>query len=119
METTYSRNPLRAIPCISYCVPLSCTLLKICPRQLRKDRSMRYVSVRVVNSSGQPSHGTRVALDVHQAFASGMKAEYTNSEGGLAEFTLDVDDGAEITVYAEGNEKVKRGSIRSSYTVTV
>ena len=79
---------------------------------------MRYVTVRVVNSNGSPSHGSRAALEIHQFAAGGMKTAHTNSEG-LAEFELDVDQFAEISVYVDGHEKVKRGSIRSSYTVTV
>ena len=78
---------------------------------------MRYVSVRVVDSGGRPQRDVRVGIEVHQFLASGVKTEYTNSDG-VAQFSLDVDDGAEITVYANGNEKVRRGSIRSEYTVT-
>lgn len=44
--------------------------------------------------------------------------EYTNSDGE-ANFSLDIDDGAEITVYVNGNAKVGRGSVRSEYKITV
>ena len=79
---------------------------------------MRYVSVRAVDSSGRPVRDVRIALEVHQFLAGGMKAEHTNSDG-VAEFTLDVDTFAEITVYANGNPKVGRGSIQAQYTLVV
>ena len=82
-----------------------------------KGDKMRYVSVRVVDSSGRPQRDTRVGIEVHQFAAGGVKTEYTNSDG-LAEFELDVDEGAEITVYVNGSEKVRRGSIRSEYKVS-
>ena len=80
---------------------------------------MRYVSVRVVNSEGRPVHSARVAIEVHAFLAGGvLSPQYTNSEG-LAEFQLDTDSGAEITIYVNGNEKIRRGSIRSEYKVTI
>lgn len=79
---------------------------------------MRYVAVRVVNSSGSPVADARVGLEVHQFLAGGVKTEYTNRDG-LAEFELDVDTFAEITVYVNGDEKVRRGSIQAKYTVAI
>jgi len=80
---------------------------------------MRYVSVRVVNSDGRPARDARVAIEVHAFLAGGVFApQYTNSEG-LAEFQLDVDQSAEITIYVNGNEKVQRGNIRADYKVTI
>ncbi len=78
---------------------------------------MRYVSVRVVGSDGRPVRDARVGIEVHQFLAGGVKTEYTDSEG-LAEFQLDVDEGAEITIYVNGNQKMQRGSIRSEYKIT-
>ena len=79
---------------------------------------MRYGRVRVVNSSGSPQSNVRVAIEVHQFAAGGVKTEYTDSNGE-AKFELDIDQFAEITVYAGGNEKVRRGSVRAEYTVAV
>lgn len=78
---------------------------------------MRYVSVRVVDAGGRPARDARVSMDIHQFAAGGVKTEYTNSEG-IAQFQLDVDEFAEITIYVNGNEKVRRGGIRGDYTVT-
>lgn len=78
---------------------------------------MKYVSVRVVDSGGRPLRDSRVGIEVHQFLAGGMKSEHTNSDG-LCEFQLDVDKGAEITIYVDGNLKVSRGSIKSDYKVT-
>ena len=69
----------------------------------------------VVRVSG--GAGARVALDIHQFLAGGMKTEYASSDG-CARFDLDTDAGAEITVYVNGNEKVQRGPIKSHYEVS-
>ena len=60
--------------------------------------------------------GARVALEVHQFLAGGVKTETANSEG-TAYFHLDVDAGAEVTVYVDGKERVRRGSIQDVYYV--
>ena len=78
---------------------------------------MRYVSVRVVDSGGRPKRDARVAIEVHQFLAGGVVGENTDSDG-IAQFRLDVDEGAEITIMVDGNVKVQRGSIRADYTVT-
>ena len=80
---------------------------------------MRYVSVRAVNSGGHPVRDVRISLYVYQFLASGFTgAQNTNSEG-LTQFQLDADQGAEIAVYVNGHEKVKRGSIKAEYTVVI
>ena len=78
---------------------------------------MRYVSVRVVDSGGRPKRASRVALEVHQFLAGGVKSDDTDSDG-LAQFSLDVDDGAEVTVMVDGNVKVPRGPIKAQYLIT-
>ena len=78
---------------------------------------MRYVTVRVVDSGGRPQPNTRVSVYVHQFLAEGMKGpEYTNSDG-CVEFALDIDTFAEISIYVNGNETVKRGSVRAEYKI--
>ena len=79
---------------------------------------MRNVSVRAADSAGRPQSNIRVSIEVHQAFGGGVKTAYTNSDG-LAEFQLDVDQFAEITVYANDSKKVERGSIKAEYKVVV
>lgn len=80
---------------------------------------MQYVTVRVVDSSGSPRRDVRVALHVSQFAASGMEPEsYTNS-AGEAEFKLNVDSGATVTIYADGQEKVSNSSIRSEFRITI
>ena len=74
---------------------------------------MRYVTVRVVDSGGRPQSNIRVAIYVNQFAASGMKdPQYTNSDGET-EFALDIDTFAEISVYVDGQERVKRGSVQA------
>ena len=79
---------------------------------------MRYVSIRVVDSGGRTKRDVRVALEIHQFLASGIKAENTDSNG-LAQFSLDVDDGAEVTVMVNGSVKLQRGPIKSEYFFTI
>lgn len=59
--------------------------------------NMKYVSVRVTDTSGNASINARVGIEVHQFAAGGVETEYTNGDG-IANFNLNVDDYAEITV---------------------
>ena len=78
---------------------------------------MKYVTVIVTDSAGNPLPQVRVAIFICQFAASGMKeAEYTNS-AGEADFRLDVDTNAEIEIYVDGNVAVPRGPIRGEYIV--
>jgi hypothetical protein len=79
---------------------------------------MRYISVRVVDSTGRPKYYSRVVLEINQFLANGVKEAHTDGDG-LAQFQLDVDDGAEITVYVDGTESISRGPIRADYKVAV
>ncbi len=80
---------------------------------------MKYTTVRVINSSGSPRSNARVAVYVHQFAAEGMKdAEYTNSDGEVS-ISLDIDEYAEISIYVDGSEKVKRSKVRAEYHVVV
>ncbi len=78
----------------------------------------KYVTIRVVSDdTGNPMSGSLVGVWVHQALASGLKEEkYTNSSGE-ASFDLDVDSGAEITIYVDHSEKASRQPIRGQHTV--
>lgn len=78
---------------------------------------MRYTKVRVVGSDGRPLRNTRVGIEIHQFAAGGVVAETTDSEG-LAQFQLNVDTFAEITIYVNGQVRVPRGSIKSEYLIT-
>ena len=78
---------------------------------------MRYVTVRIADSGGRPQCCAKVSIYVHQFLAEGMKGpEYTNSDGSV-EFALDIDQFAEISIYVNGNESVKRGSVRAEYKI--
>lgn len=79
---------------------------------------MRYISVRVVDSGGRPKRASRVALEVHQFLAGGVKSEITDNDG-LAQFAIDVDDGAEVTIMVNGNVEFSRGPIKAQYLVTI
>lgn len=78
----------------------------------------RYISVRVVDSSGKPVYYAKVTLWIYQFMASGSKEKYTDHEG-LAEFDEDLDSGAEVSISVNGSEKVKRSSIKAEYKVVV
>jgi hypothetical protein len=80
---------------------------------------MRYVSVRVMESNGRPARDARVSIHVSQFLASGSVPDQNTNSEGLTEFELDVDSGADITIYVNGQEKVSRSSIRSDYKVTI
>lgn len=78
---------------------------------------MQSVLVRLCDSGGRPLRDAKVGIEVHQFLAGGFKPnEYTNSDGE-AEFDLDVDEGAEITVYVNGTDVVRRGRIQGSYRI--
>ena len=80
---------------------------------------MRNVTVHVKWGNGEHQSNARVALWIYQFVASGMTgAEYTNSNGE-AYFRLDVDSGAEVSVYVERQERIIRRPIREDYYVTV
>ena len=80
---------------------------------------MKYVTVRVIDSSGRPQSDVRVSLFVYQTLASGMKTpQYTNSKGE-ANFDLDIDQFAEISVYVKGEERIPRGSVEAEYRIIV
>ncbi len=77
---------------------------------------MKNVLVRVYDGGGKPAHNARVSLWVYQFAASGSKEKYTNSDGE-AEFDLDIDEGAEISISVNSSEKISRGSVKGSYRV--
>jgi uncharacterized protein YciU (UPF0263 family) len=73
--------------------------------------------VRVYNDEGRLMHYARVNLYVYQFLASGQYEQYTDSDGET-EFDLDTDEFAEISISVNGNERVKRGSIRGEYRIS-
>jgi hypothetical protein len=80
---------------------------------------MKYVSIRVRDSGGRPQAHVRVGIFVSQFAASGaVSDQYTDSDGET-NFSLDIDDGAEITVYINGQERVSRGRVRAEYFLTI
>ena len=78
---------------------------------------MRHVTVLVVDASGRPRPNTRVSIYVIQSFASGMKGPQYTDSSGEAEFRLDIDETAQISVYVDGNEHVQAGSVKAAYKV--
>ena len=77
---------------------------------------MRNVLVKVVKGDGRPAERERVSIWVYQFAAGGVKEQQTNSNGE-AEFNLDIDEGAEISVNVNSQEYFKRGSVRGSYRI--
>ena len=77
---------------------------------------MRNVLVRVFKSDGRPAERERVSIWVYQFAASGGKEQYTDSNGE-AEFNLDIDSGAEISVSVNSKEYFSRGSVKGSYRI--
>ncbi len=78
---------------------------------------MQNVLVRVYSSSGRPVSGARVNVYVYQFLAYGYVPEQYTDSDGEAEFDLDVDNGAEISISVDGSERVGRGRIRGSYRI--
>jgi hypothetical protein len=79
----------------------------------------RYVTVRVVNSSGSPVRDVRVNLYPYQF---GVPTDHSKSIPTVtvwAEFELDLDQFAEISISVNGTEMSPRGSIRASFKLTV
>lgn len=80
---------------------------------------MRYITVRVVESSGRPRSNARIGVWIYQTLANGMKEYvYTNSEGE-AHISLDIDEYAEISISVDGDEKVRRGKVKAEYHIVV
>lgn len=77
---------------------------------------MRNVLVRVFKSDGRPAERERVSIWVYQFASGGVKEQQTNSNGE-AEFNLDIDEGAEISVSVNSQEYFSRGSVKGSYRV--
>jgi hypothetical protein len=77
------------------------------------------MTVKVVNSNGNPQHYARVAISVSQCGGSGNAPERYTDSIGAARFSLDIDDSAQITVYVNGNKKVLQSPVRSEYFVTI
>lgn len=77
---------------------------------------MRNVLVRIYDGSGKPAQRERVSIWVYQFLAGGVKEQQTDSNGE-AEFNLDIDDGAEISVSVNSKEYFRRGSVKGSYRV--
>ena len=67
---------------------------------------------------GKPCPNKRVGVFVYQFAASGMKDSVYTDANGEACINLDTDDFAEISIYIDGDEKVKRGNIRGEYHIT-
>jgi hypothetical protein len=84
---------------------------------MKRRKQMRNVLVRVYDSGGRPVSNARIGIEVHQFLAGGvLPYKYTNSNGE-AEFDMDIDQSAEITIYVNGTEKVRRGSIQGLYRI--
>lgn len=81
--------------------------------------AIRYSQVRVVDASGRPVKDAKVSIFVHQFMASGFVSDqYTNADG-LAQFELDCDNGAEVTISVNGYPKTSRGTIQGQYSIFV
>ena len=77
---------------------------------------MRNVLVRVFDGNGRPAQKERVSIWVYQFLAGGVKEQQTDSNGE-AEFNLDIDSGAEISISVNSKECVSRGSVKGSYRI--
>lgn len=66
---------------------------------------------------GKPSHGARVSVQIHQFMAGGFTPDQNTDTEGIASFALDIDSGAEITVYVNGQPKTHRGSPHGQYQI--
>jgi len=77
---------------------------------------MRNVLIRVFKSDGRPAERERISIWVYQFAAGGVKEQHTDSNGE-AEFNLDIDSGAEISVSVNSKEYISRGSVKGSYRV--
>lgn len=82
----------------------------------KEDKHMKNVLVRVFDGNGKPTQNARVNIHVYQFLASGQREQYTDSNGE-AEFDLNIDDGAEISIGVNSTERVRRGSVKGSYRI--
>jgi hypothetical protein len=61
----------------------------------------RYMTVRVVDSSGRPKQGARVGVQVHRFLAGGFKSDQYTDADGTTEFELS--DDSRVTLYVNGS----------------
>lgn len=76
---------------------------------------MKHVKVTVVDSGGSPKSDIKVSIYVHQFAAQGMTEPQYTDRDGEANFKLNIDEYAEISVYVKGDEAIKRGSVKAEY----
>lgn len=79
----------------------------------------RYVSVRVVDEGGKAVSSATVALYLYQSLASGGAGQKQTNSEGLAEFEVDADSSAEMSVSVNGHERVRRSSIQGEYKIRI
>jgi len=79
----------------------------------------RYISVRVVDSGGRPVRNARVVIHASQFLASGSLPEKYTGEDGSADYETDFDASAQVSVYVNGQERVRSGPIQAEYKVVI
>ncbi len=90
-----------------------------CSYRFGKDLFMKYISVRVVDSSGRPKKNVRVIISANQFLAAGgFPPVYTNSDG-LARFDLNIDDSAKIEISVGYKQVVGLSKPKSEYFITI
>lgn len=72
-----------------------------------------------MESGGRPVRNARVVIHASQFLASGSLPEKHTSDDGLAEFETDFDASAQVSVYVNGQERVRTGPIQAQYKVVI
>ncbi|MEA2553286.1 MAG: hypothetical protein QOJ65_1462 [Fimbriimonadaceae bacterium] len=79
----------------------------------------RTVVVHILETDGSPKPAADVSLQLH-AVVEGVALEpKTTDKDGVAQFSLDMEKYAELTIYVAGHERVSRGPIQDEYYITV
>lgn len=77
---------------------------------------METIVVRVIASNGNAVQNERVWVHIYDLRASGSKDQCVDSDG-KAEFTLDIESGAEISLSVRGTQFVSRAPARARYQI--
>ena len=78
----------------------------------------RYITVRVVDSSGRPYYNEKVSVECHRTLATGFVPDQSTDREGVAQFSVD-DNMPEISIFVKGRKVVDRDSVRAQYQVVI
>jgi hypothetical protein len=86
-----------------------------CVQQVKRESRVHYITVRVVGLDGRPKPRARVIIDLDSFFGGQSAVAYTNNHG---EAEIELEAGAPIIIYVDGQVVKRNQQTRSHFTVT-